>query len=404
MTVQTQRAAVAVRFGLSLMSILAVASGLSAQKTPLNFVGTPYSQCDPSRVWMQADYLLWWTKGAGVPALVTTSPAGTPISDAGVLGVDGTHVLFGGESLNDSVRSGIRFQGGIWLDTEQSRGVDFHYLGLESLGQFLQQHSYGDPILARPLVDATNRQQAANLAAFPGTISGTLAASVRSEGLYGWGTNLRYNIAESCSCCGGRERLDLVIGYRNANLSDEVRVREFLASPLFAAGTQLLLEDYFATRNIFHGANLGMRYEKQKAFARLNVFANVALGSTESRTVVAGRTRVTAPGTPAFDSAGGLLALSSNSGHRSQSEFTALFDMGFDAGIRVHQQFELHLGYTFLFWPDVQRAGDQIDTAVNPNLLPPPVPGAGAPARPAVRNKSTHFWAQGISFGFEYRY
>src|SRR5262245_32394939 len=45
----------------------------------------PCSACALSRFWVSGEYLLWWTRGVHLPALVTTSPQGTPASDAGVL-------------------------------------------------------------------------------------------------------------------------------------------------------------------------------------------------------------------------------------------------------------------------------------------------------------------------------
>src|SRR5262249_5551056 len=50
----------------------------------------------PHCLWVSADYLLWEVKPSRLPALVTTSPPGTPRPVAGVLGVpgSGTTVLF----------------------------------------------------------------------------------------------------------------------------------------------------------------------------------------------------------------------------------------------------------------------------------------------------------------------
>src|SRR5262249_13371755 len=62
----------------------------------------------PGRVWVRGEYLLWWTKSSPLPPLVTTSPIGTPVGEAGVLGQFGTSILFGGESVSDNPRSGGR--------------------------------------------------------------------------------------------------------------------------------------------------------------------------------------------------------------------------------------------------------------------------------------------------------
>src|SRR6476659_9640207 len=53
------------------------------------------------RLWGGAEYLLWWVEGQRIPALVTTSPPGTPLAQAGVLGLPGTSALFGHSRMNE---------------------------------------------------------------------------------------------------------------------------------------------------------------------------------------------------------------------------------------------------------------------------------------------------------------
>ena len=60
-----------------------------------DFCGTAFCG-PPGRVWLRADYLMWFTTGTRLPPLVTTSPQGTPANQAGVLGAPGTTILFGG--------------------------------------------------------------------------------------------------------------------------------------------------------------------------------------------------------------------------------------------------------------------------------------------------------------------
>src|SRR5207237_7661206 len=61
-----------------------------------------------NRFWAEAEYLRWTVKGDKLPALVTTSPPGTPPAQRGVLGFPGTAVLFGDSTVNDGWRSGGR--------------------------------------------------------------------------------------------------------------------------------------------------------------------------------------------------------------------------------------------------------------------------------------------------------
>src|SRR5262245_36483289 len=54
--------------------------------------------------WAEVDLLAWSVKGDRLPPLVTTSPAGTPFAQAGVLGLSTTSVLFGDSSVNGAWR------------------------------------------------------------------------------------------------------------------------------------------------------------------------------------------------------------------------------------------------------------------------------------------------------------
>ena len=69
-----------------------------------------------TRWYARGEYLALWVTDDPLPALVTTSPAGTPRVDAGVLGAPGTEVLFGQESVNDRPYQGGRLTFGYWLD------------------------------------------------------------------------------------------------------------------------------------------------------------------------------------------------------------------------------------------------------------------------------------------------
>jgi hypothetical protein len=84
---------------------------------------------DPWRIWARADYLMWWVEGMDTPPLVTSSPAGTNRDVAGVLGQPTTTILFGGDSLIDTMRPGGRFTAGYWFDWARFHGVEATFLG-----------------------------------------------------------------------------------------------------------------------------------------------------------------------------------------------------------------------------------------------------------------------------------
>jgi hypothetical protein len=99
---------------------------------------------------------------------------------------------------------------------------------------------------------------------------------------------------------------------------------------------------------------------------------------------------------------GGVLAVQSNIGHYRNSRFAVLPEVGVHAGYQLTPALRVFAGYTFVYLSDVVRAAEQIDLTINPNQLPPAVPGG--PAQPAFQFQHTSFWAHGIQLGMELRY
>jgi hypothetical protein len=164
-------------------------------------------------------------RGAALPPLVTTSPPGTPVGQAGVLGTPGAVVLFGDNHVNNDARSGFRVTLGGWLNEQQTLGLEGSFFMLKRLATGFTVSSPGSPILARPFVDATTGLPAAELVAFPGTLSGTVRAAESSTGLLGAGALLRCNL-----CCGCGYRVDAGGGYRYLRFTDGLSVTEDLVS------------------------------------------------------------------------------------------------------------------------------------------------------------------------------
>ncbi len=121
-----------------------------------NFSGTrgngsgPFGRGCLSGFYVRGEYLGWAAKGMNLPPLVTTSPPGTAQFDAGVLGEDGTSILFGGQTTGSNMRSGGRITFGWWFDPCQRLGVEADYFGIEDETESFTATSTGTPILARP--------------------------------------------------------------------------------------------------------------------------------------------------------------------------------------------------------------------------------------------------------------
>ena len=130
--------------------------------------------------------------------------------------------------------------------------------------------------------------------------------------------------------------------------------------------------------------------------------AKLAVGCNSQTVDINGSTVVTAPGGVPAVSTGGLLALASNIGHYERDACVVIPEFGLQAGYQVTSHLRAHVGYTFLYWPDLYRPGSQIDLTVNSNLIPPST-GIG-PQRPAPVLGKSDVWVQGLNVGFEFRY
>src|SRR5205807_2283125 len=125
----------------------------------------------------------------------------------------------------------------------------------------------------------------------------------------------------------------------------------------------------------------------------------VALGGVRQSAVLTGATRAAFAGTTLETLPGGLLTLGRvGSYHRDRFAWSP--QVGVNVGYNFTDHIRGFVGYDFLYLSSVVRAGDQVDARVNPNLIV----GGGGAANPPFAFHGTDFWAQGVSFGLEFRY
>jgi hypothetical protein len=130
--------------------------------------------------------------------------------------------------------------------------------------------------------------------------------------------------------------------------------------------------------------------------------ARAAFGQVQREVFIEGATVIAVPGLAPTVAPGGLLALPSNMGTHRSSDFAVVTELGVGFGCQLTSCARARIGYTALCWPNVSRAGDQIDLVVNPNQLPPAQPGG--PARPMFLGRTETLWVHAISIGLELNY
>ncbi len=349
-------------------------------------------------LWLRAEYLMWWTKGSDIPALVTTSPVGTSPELSGVLGEPGTATLLGDDAVTGGLRSGGRFGFGYWTSPCQCLGIEANYLFLGTGTTRYRADSGAVAILARPYFDTALGAQSALLVAHPDFLAGSAAVDAISD-FQAAEVLLRRAFFQRYD-----DRLEFLAGYRFARLDDELAIHQFSQwtqpQGIIPAGTTKDIADFFDTTNQFHGGQFGFAYLRRSGPWSLHLLAKMAVGNTRSRVRIDGRTLTTLPDGPSASFEGGLLAQATNIGTYQQDHFSIVPELGVTLGYEITRRLRATFGYTFLYWNRVARPGDQIDQNLAQLPPEPPVPGGG----PRFVFRTASFWAQGMNFGLEYRF
>jgi len=368
--------------------------------------------CGPQgRMWFEGEYLLWWAKGASSPPLASFSPAGTPIEQAGVLGTPGATTTFGNQRLNNGLQMGFQTRAGIWLDDCHKWGLEggFMLLGGDSTNNVAGSPT-GATIVSRPFFNALSGQPDAQLVSFPGVLNGTVSVNSQISQIWGYdvlGRKQLCCIADDCAdACGtsGRfnnyRRWDLLVGYRHYYFSDETDITEnlFPQDPAVVPGTQIIVQDQFRARTRFDGIVLGIAGERTYNRLYLQGAIKLNVGQVTREVSIYGQTTVNVPGEGQSIEPGGLLALNSNIGTYRDTDWTVIPETQLRVGYRITQRMTAYAGYNLIVWPKVARAAEQIDPAVNTNLIPPVIDNSG-PARPAFFGPTSTLWIQGVSLG-----
>lgn len=343
---------------------------------------------------VRGEFLYWWTSPLNTPALATSSPANTPVTEAGVLGEPGTNLLLGTE-LNDDVRPGARFTGNLWFDPWQNRGLEASYMFLGTESTDFAINSNQLPVIARPFFNSETGAQDSELVAYPNQLTGGLAVNAETsfqmaDILYRW------NVSRD-----DWRRFDLLVGYRFAYLKDQIRIREQLTSISqdsgIVPGTRLTVTDDFTATNYFNGIEFGLAGQRQTMWGDVDFWLKTALGNTRMNSNIAGSTVTTANGMT-VNTAEGFLAMPTNIGARTVDEFSTIVEIGGKIN-RDFGPWRASIGYNLLLWSAVGRGGDLIDNEVNTSQLFPG-PLVGEPT-PRFRERQRSFWAQGVTFGLE---
>jgi Putative beta barrel porin-7 (BBP7) len=149
--------------------------------------------------------------------------------------------------------------------------------------------------------------------------------------------------------------------------------------------------------------NLGLAWERRFSNFFLNVRGSVALGNTHTIVDIDGATTITDANGNAQRYTGGLLAQPSNIGRYELNKFAVVPEVGVRLGWQATDALRLYAGYNFIYWSNVIRTGDVVDTRVNGSQIPPRTNVTGT-LFPRFEPRYSDFWAHGVVFGLQLRY
>jgi hypothetical protein len=334
----------------------------------------------------RAEYLAWWTKSPNSPALVTTNTGAVPTyNDAGVL--PGATILYSGENGDPGAHSGARFDMGYWFTPCRWIGGEVIYTFLGDTASTFTANGAQYPVLAMPYynVAPNGTGEYRYVLAYPAVQDGDVTIRNTQQLCFVEALS-RWSLIQQC----GRN-LDFVFGYRYGRFAENLNITSNTTYPAAVQRT-----DLFEATNEFQGFEMGFISTTRYCRWSLDVLMKLALGNTRSRVDVSGDTT----GQPA--GAGGLFALSTNSGVVERRDFSTIPELGLTLGYDLNCRLKMTVGYTFLYWSSVMRPADQIDRNIN-TLRIPPGRNTGVP-QPESKSVMTDFWAQGINIGLDYRY
>lgn len=369
----------------------------------------PALAASPSRVWFNAEHVLWWIKPHPLPVPVATyalPPFTTP--NPGALGDPGTVIALGDKDIGTSVRNGGRFTAGLWLDDAQQIGLETSYFFLgrrdDSRGVAINGNVPG-PALGVPIFDPTGVGTGTGapgetflVVGIPGLSSAFSSVTV-STFLEGGELNGIFKLSTTAA-----RQVELIAGVRYLHLEEKMTLANDLAGVGPIAGVQVALADQFNTNNRFYGPQVGVRTSTTFGRFFASGTAKLGIGEMHQTIHVAG---VTSTGGGIGDGVlpGGIFAQASNSGDHSHDSFSVIPEVNLNVGVNVTRNIQAYIGYTFLEVTGVLRPGDQLDHQLNLTQAPaisgvPP----GGPARPVLPFKTNDFWTQGLNFGVALRY
>jgi hypothetical protein len=350
------------------------------------------------RWWITGEYFLAKYRPANLPVLATTGTAGSQ----GILGRDGTQILFGGGEQDFGAISGGRFNGGLWLDPCQAFAFEWGVFFLPRQRNSVAVNATAG-VLARPFFDSVLNVENARLVSSPGLFDGTLSADFSS--LF-WGAELGSAVRVLEVPTFSFEQL---FHFKYYNLEEKLTIADtsrsvggtaFFNGAPQPAGTIVSVRDFYSTINRWYGGSGGLRLNWTPGRWAVSWDGRLGVGAVQRKVTVDGST--VASGVGATRSTGpGLLTAGATTGVFNEYRFSLAPEMNVRVAYHLTDHIAITAGYQFLYITKVARPGDQVYRSVNPGFVPSGqnFGAAGGPALRPFAIRESDFWLHGFGVG-----
>ena len=366
------------------------------------------------------DECFWFKANYVATVIAPMRPGGGPLvtsgppPNGGTLGQPSTTVLFGDHNVDFNFFSGIRLEGGLFLDHDDRFSLEVigFWLFPNTQSFFIASDDKGNPRIVRPIFRVELGREGFALNSSPNLFAGKLTIDNKSE-MAGFELNARYH-----SYIHERLHADVLLGFRYARLAERLQIDEqikpvgngsinFQGPTKYFSPNFLTDEDIFRTVNHFVGPQVGGRLACEYGPLTAECFAKLAIGASEEQTTIDGSTSLNDGAGNRKTATGGILALPSNIGNHNRTVLGILPELGLNLGVELTHHVRLNLGYSLLLWNHVVRPGSQYDRSVNLTQVPSsPTFGMTTPfpLTPTYRFNDEFFWSHTFNIGLEVHY
>lgn len=352
-----------------------------------------------SRVWFDAEMLLWQIRESKIPTLIGAIPVSTLNANAGGdLPPGAITPIFGGSAsrLDYDAQLGLRLMGGIWLGESADWGISGGWFQLEQESLSSVRQSFAGTVVG-PVYNSLSRQSII----VPSNLDQQTSAALAEARNRLWGSEL--NVTRRISALFFADRLDLIVGFRQLAFDEGLDLYSSIqALPGSQAASGAAFDNLY-THNRFYGGQIGLRSSMRCNNFYANVTGKLAVGCVQQDANVNGGTLVRLAGQAPVAAVGGVLAQPTNIGSFDRNRWGLLPELTINAGYELASGIRAFVGYNFLALSNTLRPGNIID-AVDDRQIPLlrfPNPAPAGITRPAPTLDDSRFWAYGLNLGLE---